>query len=197
MYEYIHGDLAELNPSYVVIDAAGVGFFVNISLHTYSALSALSNNSHCKLFVHHIIREDAHLLFGFADRQERELFRLLISVSGIGANTARLILSSLSPEETKKAIASQNITLLKSIKGIGLKTAERIVVDLKDKMNIGVLSGEQVTGMTHGQTKAEALAGLVTLGFAKTVAEKTIDQIIKDTPNITVEQLVKESLKRL
>jgi Holliday junction DNA helicase RuvA len=193
MYEFISGQLTELNPTYAVVESHGLGFVINISLQTYSALEG---KREAMLYLHQVIREDAHLLFGFSQKDERELFRQLISVSGVGANTSRVILSSLSANEIKTAIIKSDVDTLKRIKGIGLKTAQRIVVDLKDKL--GKVGAEQEIFFTQNNTlKQEALSALVMLGFAKGIAEKTIAQILKQNPNQTVESLIKEALKGL
>jgi holliday junction DNA helicase RuvA len=196
MFEYISGDLIEINPSYVIIDAGGIGYFINISLSSYSLITREQKGKMVKLFVHQVIREDAHVMFGFFDVNERSLFRQLISVSGIGANTARVILSSLSADEIRQAIVSANVTVLKNIKGIGAKTAERIIVDLKDKM---AKDSSITANVFHvfSAIKEEAMSALLTLGFPKSTAEKIVDKIIQESPNIAVEGLVKEALKRL
>ncbi len=191
MYEFISGKLVEMNPTYAVIETGGVGYLINISLQTFAILEG---KTEAMLHLHQVVREDAHLLFGFAERQERELFRQLISVSGVGANTARIILSSLSPVELERAIVVGDIDTLKRIKGIGLKTAQRIVVDLKDKIAKG--SPEpQIFAPVNNTLKQEALSALVMLGFTKSIAEKIIDQIVKRQPEISVEALVKQALK--
>ncbi|TSA30435.1 MAG: Holliday junction branch migration protein RuvA [Bacteroidetes bacterium] len=193
MYDYIKGKLTERNPAFAVIEANGVGYLLNISLHTYTQL----REEHCRLFVHLVVREDALILFGFADREERELFRQLISVSGVGANTARLILSSLSPGEVIQAIGTANVPLLQKIKGIGAKTAQRIVVDLKDKVAKGLVSHEKL-GFLHNTNQEEALSGLIILGFPKMLAEKTLSKIIqKEGTDVSVEELIKLALKML
>lgn len=194
MYEYIVGTLEEITPTHAVVDNGGVGYFVNISLQTYATIEGKKD---AKLFVHQVVREDAHLLFGFATIQEREMFRLLISVSGVGANTARLILSSLSVVEVQAAISTENINLIKQVKGIGLKTAQRIIVDLKDKMGGVEISATQIFSSANNTVKQEALSALVMLGFAKVTADKVLDQIIKTEDNLTVEGLIKSALKRL
>lgn len=194
MYEYIVGKLEEVTPTSAIVESSGVGYYINISLQTYSAIDG---KKEIKLFLHQVVREDAHLLYGFASAQERELFRLLISVSGVGANTARLILSSLSVPEIQTAIATENINLIKQVKGIGLKTAQRIIVDLKDKVTaVSGFSSEIVSGVNN-TSKQEALSALVMLGFAKVAAEKVLDQVIKSEGNLPVEGLIKMSLKRL
>ncbi|MBI4648837.1 MAG: Holliday junction branch migration protein RuvA [Bacteroidia bacterium] len=193
MYDNISGKIVELGPSHLVLECSGIGYFINISLHSYSALA---NKPDAKLYIHQIIREDAHLLFGFAEKKERELFRYLISVSGIGAATARMMLSALSPEEINSAIISQNVGLLKSIKGIGSKTAERVIVELKDKLG-KIETGREFYMYQDNTVKNEALSALVMLGFAKGQVEKVIGKIISENNQITIEDLVKEALKRL
>ena len=193
MYEFISGKLVELSPAYAVIEAGGIGYQINISLNTFALLEG---KSEATLYLHLVVREDAHLLYGFVAKEERELFRHLISVSGVGANTARVILSSLSPTEITQAIAQGDVNLLKQIKGIGLKTAQRIVVDLKDKIAKG--SAEQeIFAQSNNTIREEALSALVMLGFTKAVAEKTISQILKNSPNQTVEGIIKDALKGL
>jgi Holliday junction DNA helicase RuvA len=193
MYEYIEGKIIEKTPTFMVIEAGNVGYFINISLNTFTRLS---DKEQCRLFLHQIIRDDAHLLFGFIDKQEREIFRYLISVSGIGANTARLILSSLTPDDIVKAINEGNVYLLKSIKGIGIKTAQRIIVDLKGK--VGKEAELTEIFMTESNTiQEESLSALVHLGFTKSGVDKVIRQILAEKKNLTVEEVVKEALKRL
>ena len=192
MYEYLKGKLVEKNPAYAIIDCGGVGYFVNITLHTYTDLSDKEN---CKLFTHFIVREDANILYGFSDKFERDVFRSLINVSGVGASTARMILSALSSNEVIDAIARGDVNMLKSVKGIGLKSAQRIIVDLKGKLEI---QGDEagILSFAHNSLKEEALSGLVVLGFSKQMAEKGIDKAIKAQPDIErVEQLIKEVLK--
>ena len=194
MYEYIQGSVAELAPAYAVIDAGGVGYFLNISLQTYSEIE---NAASAKLYVHHIVREDAHLLYGFASKRERELFRLLISVSGVGGNTARMILSTYSTSELQNIIATGNAVLLKNVKGLGLKTAQKIIVELNGKMlDLSDVESSAVVQKDNA-VYDEALAALVMLGFAKTASEKTLRQILKESPSITVEDAVRDALKRL
>jgi Holliday junction DNA helicase RuvA len=193
MYEYIEGKIIEKTPTFIVIEAGNVGYFINISLNTFTRLT---EKNQCRLFMHQIIRDDAHLLFGFIDKREREIFRHLISVSGIGANTARLILSSLTPDDIVKAINEGNVFLLKSIKGIGIKTAQRIIVDLKGK--VGKEAEMTEIFMTESNTiQEESLSALVHLGFTKSVVDKVIRQILVDKKDLTVEEVVKEALKRL
>lgn len=193
MYEYLKGKVVELNPSFAVVDVSDIGYFVNISLNTYSKLE---NNSNTVLFVHQVLREDVNLLFGFFDKEEREIFRLLISVSGIGANTARVMLSSLTTDEIRKSILEGDVNLLKSIKGIGLKTAQRVIIDLKDK--IGKIStNEEFSFIENNTVKEESLSALVMLGFNKKAAEKAVDSILKKEKLINVEELIKKSLKIL
>lgn len=200
MIEYIRGELAELSPATAIIDCNGVGYAANISLNTYSAIQG---KKECKLYIYEAIREDAYVLFGFASKQERELFLLLISVSGIGGNTARMILSALSPAELVNVISTENAHLLKSVKGIGLKTAQRIIVDLKDKIKTGAVATD-AAGTTssllpaaNAQVQEEALAALTMLGFATAPSQKVVLAILKEDPNAAVEQVIKLALKRL
>lgn len=195
MYDYISGKLAFKCPAYVVIDAGGVGFHINISLHTFSQLSVNENN--CKLFTWLHVKEDAHTLYGFAEEGERRLFLHLISVSGIGANTGRMMLSSITPTEIQQAIIKGDVPLIQRIKGIGPKSAQRIVLELQDKLR---KEGPDslITVPANHTVKEEALSALVMLGFAKIAAEKVIDQIVKkDEENLTVEKLIKIALKNL
>jgi holliday junction DNA helicase RuvA len=170
MYEYISGNITGLTPANLIIDNGGMGYFVNISLNTYSLLSGKKSSL---LYLHQVVREDAHLLFGFADRSERELFRQLITVSGIGANTARVMLSSLSPPEIRRAISGGNVDVLKGVKGIGLKSAQRIIVDLKDKLGKTTESGD-IFAAPDNTIREESLSALVMLGFPKNAVEKVI-----------------------
>ncbi len=194
MIAFIEGSLEEKNPAYVVVNCHGMGYLLHISLHTYSRLP---DRGVVKIFAHQVIREDAHLLFGFADEEERELFRLLISVSGVGPNTARMVLSSMSPAEVKSAIVSNNASMLQSIKGIGAKSAQRIVVDLRDRLEKeGVFKDENLV-FTNNTMHEEALSALVMLGFAKNAAQKALAAILKKKQGapVTTEELVKEALK--
>jgi Holliday junction DNA helicase RuvA len=191
MYEYIKGSIVDLSPAGVVIETADIGYFVRISLVTYSELNG---NGNAKLYLHQIIREDAHILFGFYGKDERELFRLLISVNGIGSNTAMMMLSTYKPEELQNAILTENVGLLKNIKGIGIKTAQRVIIDLKDK--IGKLPAGDLT-IAAGITpiRSEAVTALELLGFNKKAVEKLVDQILADQSGISVESLIKLALK--
>ena len=193
MYEYIQGPVSQINPAQVVIETNGVGYAIHISLNTFSALHSLTE---ARVYTHLIVREDAHLLFGFATISERELFRSLLSVNGVGAATAMMMLSSLSPEEISAAIAHENINLLKSVKGIGLKTAQRIVIDLKDKI-VKVPMGGQILIQADNTIQNEALSALVMLGFARKDAEKAVAAILADQPGTKVENVIKQALKRL
>lgn len=197
MIEYIKGEIAEVAPAMVVIDCNGVGYGLNISLNTYSAIQ---NQPNAKLYVYEAIREDAYVLYGFATKQERELFLLLISVSGIGGNTARMILSALSPTELCSVISSGNDKLLKTVKGIGLKTAQRIIVDLKDKIaasGMETVSGEMFAAAAHSEVHEEAVAALTMLGFAQAPSQKVVTAILKEEPDAVVEKVIKLALKRL
>jgi Holliday junction DNA helicase RuvA len=194
MYAYIDGKLTFKNPAYVVVEAGGVGYHINISLNTYSSLG---DAERCKLYTWLHVKEDAHTLYGFADEGERRLFLHLISVSGIGPNTGRMILSSITPVEIQTAIVKADYPLIQRIKGLGLKTAQRLVLELQDKLKKeGVDS--LISMPQHNTVKDEALSALVMLGFAKQTAEKTIDQILKTTEGtLSVEQLIKQALKNL
>lgn len=194
MYDYIKGNVAELTPTYVVLDNHGVGYMINISLNSFNALQHQEDVA--KVYVYEAIREDAHLLYGFTERRERELFLLLISVSGVGANTARMILSSLTPSDLEQTIASENVGILKSVKGIGAKTAERIIVDLKDKIKLSndtLLDKSQVTSEVFD----EAMSALVMLGFTKQMSQKALKKLFTAEPTITVEQAIKKALKMM
>lgn len=194
MYDYIKGNVAELTPTYVVLDNNGVGYMINISLNSFNALQHQEDVA--KVYVYEAIREDAHLLFGFTERRERELFLLLISVSGVGANTARMILSSLTPSDLEQTITSENVGILKSVKGIGAKTAERIIVDLKDKIKLStdtLLDKSQVTSEVFD----EAMSALVMLGFTKQMSQKALKKLFTAEPTITVEQAIKKALKMM
>ncbi|MBO7522395.1 MAG: Holliday junction branch migration protein RuvA [Bacteroidales bacterium] len=193
MIDYIIGTITKIYPTFVVVETGGIGYFANISLNTFSKLE---KQKECKLFVHEIIREDSHTLYGFADEQERDLYRLLISVNGVGPSTANVMLSSLSVDEIKMAISESNVNVLKGIKGIGLKTAQRIVVDLKDKVDKQGLSGE-LFGFADNTNRDEALSALVMLGFNKSAVTKVLDNIIKKENGLSVEELIKRSLKNL
>lgn len=192
MYEYISGSVAELGPTYAVIDAAGVGYYLNISLETYSAIEHAAQT---KLFVHYVVREDAQLLYGFATKVERELFRLLLGVSGVGGNTARTILSTYSPAELQNIISSGNAVLLKNVKGLGLKTAQKIIVELSGKLT-GLETGS--AGIARNDERSdEALAALAMLGFNKSAAEKALRSVLRTAPDASTEELVRMALKEL
>lgn len=185
--------MVEKLPTEVVIDCNGVGYQVNISLHTYSLLPQSEN---VKLFTHLLIKEDAHTLFGFMEKSEKELFKLLISVSGIGAGTARTMLSSLNPKQVINAIGSGDVATIQSVKGIGAKTAQRVILDLKDKV-LKLYDIEEVSVSDYNTNKDEALSALEVLGFNKKMAEKAIDKIVKETPDANAETIIKQALKNL
>jgi holliday junction DNA helicase RuvA len=193
MYEFIAGEIAVLTPAQVIVEAGGVGFAIHISLSTYTALNGLSR---VKIFTHFIVREDAHLLYGFATRAERELFRNLLSVNGVGAATALMMLSSLSSDEIVSAISTDNVNTLKSVKGIGLKTAQRIIIELKDKI-VKVAAAGQILIPLGNTVQDEALSALVMLGFARKDAEKAVVNILKEQPGLSIEMVIKHALKRL
>lgn len=196
MIEYIKGDIAEITPAMAVIDCNGMGYGINISLNTYSAIQ---NQRNTKLYIYEAIREDAYVLYGFSTKQERELFLLLISVSGIGGNTARMILSALSPSELCGVISSGNDKLLKTVKGIGLKTAQRIIVDLKDKIATSGMEtvNNQMFTAANSEIHDEAVAALTMLGFAQAASQKVVAAILKEEPSAAVEKVIKLALKRL
>lgn len=200
MIEYIKGELTELTPATAVVECGGVGFLLNISLNAYSAIQG---KKEAKLYAYEAITEDAHTLYGFADRQERELFLQLLSVSGVGGNTARMIISAFTPKELCNVISTGNERMLKSVKGIGLKTAQRIIVDLKDKIGgftttaaaAASLGGSMVS--MSSQVMDEAVSALTMLGFQSAASQKVVMAILKETPEATVEAVIKEALKRL
>jgi len=193
MIDYIKGAVTQITPTFLTIETGGIGYMVNISLTTFSKLEG---KSEFKILIHEVIREDTHQLFGFADNDEREIFRLLISVTGVGANTARMMLSSLNPAEIEKSIAGSDVNTLKSVKGIGLKTAQRIIVDLKDKIGKQAGTGE-IFAFENNTRRDEALSALVMLGFAKSAVTKVLDNIVRAEKNLTVEELIKKALKNL
>jgi len=194
MYSFIEGKIADLNPTTAVLDVRGIGYSINISLNTYTQIQGKES---CRLHTHLVVREDALILYGFADASEKHVFQQLISVSGVGPNTARLILSSLSSSEVAEAIASENVKLLQSIKGIGGKSALRIIIDLKDKIMKDLPAGENIIS-SHNTNKHEALSALVMLGFNRPVADKALDQVIKANGGaLPVDQLIKHALKIL
>ncbi|MCR4918576.1 MAG: Holliday junction branch migration protein RuvA [Prevotella sp.] len=199
MIEYIHGHLAELQPTLAVIEAAGVGFAINITLGTYSALQGKDD---VKAYIYEVLREDSHLLYGFATKKERELFALLVTVPGVGASTARMVLSSMSVQELCAAISTGNERLIKQIKGIGLKTAQRIIVDLRDKIvSLGIATEIPAGGMVeepvNNAVKDEAVAALTMLGFSPAPTQKVVLEILKSQPDLPVEQVIKLALKQI
>ena len=193
MYEFITGEIVEKTPTYVILETGNVGYYINISLYTYTLLPGQNPS---QLFIHQIVREDAHILFGFISREEREVFRQLISVSGIGANTARLILSSLGPTEIEQAINEENVAVLQGIKGIGVKSAQRIIIDLKGKIS-GRSEKDQLFSKLSNTLRDQALSALVNLGFTRKAVEKVLDQILRGDDEPSVEELIKEALKKL
>lgn len=196
MYSYIKGELTEINPTQAIIENNGIGYELQISLQTFTEIQSLRE---VMLYIHHHLREDVELWYGFATKEERNIFRMLIEVSGIGPNTARMMLSSMSSTEIKTAIVSGDVNRIKSIKGIGLKTAQRVIIDLKDKISKG---GDDTAANIFAQENKsanmeEALSALVMLGFAKAAADKVLKAVYKENPNYTLEELIKFSLKRL
>ncbi|MDR2057354.1 MAG: Holliday junction branch migration protein RuvA [Dysgonamonadaceae bacterium] len=194
MLDYIKGEIIELTPASVVIEVGEIGYVTHISLNTYSSLTGQKKT---KLYVYEAIREDAHQLFGFSEKRERELFLLLISVSGVGTNTARMVLSSLAFYELEGIIASGNAAMLKTVKGIGSKTAERIIIDLKDKIKTNAGQQTQIQDTSVSETANEAISALVMLGFNQPASQKVVNKITKENPGLTVEQLIKNALKML
>jgi Holliday junction DNA helicase RuvA len=193
MIDYIKGSITQITPTFITLETGGIGYFINVSITTFSKLEG---KKEFKVLVHEVIREDSHQLFGFADSAERDIFRLLISVSGVGANTARMMLSSLTPDEIEKAIIGSDVNILKSVKGIGLKTAQRIIVDLKDKLGKQAGNGE-IFAFADNTKREEALSALVMLGFAKSAVSKLLDKIVREEKNLTVEDMIKKALKNL
>ena len=196
MIDYIKGEITNLTPTYCVLETCGVGYMLNISLVTFSELQNLSS---ARLFVYENIREDAHTLYGFFEEEERNIFLLLISVSGIGANTARMIQSSFSPAELKEAISTGNVNAIKSVKGIGLKSAQRIIVDLKDKVNKSNEGGDLplIEVAANNEKIHEAVAALVMLGFQQQTSQKTVDKIVKEEPQLEVAKIIKKALSMI
>lgn len=193
MITHIQGKLTEKNPTHVVIDCNGVGYMINISLHTFSKIPDAEN---LKLYTHLQVKEDSHTLFGFSSIAEREIFRLLISVSGVGASTARTMLSSLTPKQVREGIATGDVALIQSIKGIGAKTAQRVILDLKDKI-LKIYDIDEVSPVQGNTNKDEALSALEVLGFAKKPAERAVDKFLATQPDADVETIIKQALKNL
>lgn len=193
MITQLQGQLVEKNLTDVVVDCAGVGYFVEISLHTYSLIP---EGEHIKLYTYLLVREDAHRLFGFMEKSEREVFKLLLTVSGIGANTARTMLSSLDPSQIAQAIANGDVRTIQSVKGIGTKTAQRVILDLRDKI-IRVLDDPQISVLPSNRGREEALSALETLGYLRKQAQAVVDKILTSQPDASTEKLIKEALKQL
>ena len=194
MYYYITGSLIESTPTEAVIENNGIGYKLQISLQTYSDIQGLNE---AKLYIYHHLREDIELWYGFFSKEERNIFLMLIEVNGIGPNTARMMLSSLTPEELKTAIIAEDVNKIKSVKGIGLTTAQRVIIDLKDKIIKGGAQSDALFPGESSKNKEEALSALVLLGFSKSAADKVISEILKEKPSTTLEELIKFSLKRL
>ena len=193
MIEHIKGKLVEKNPTNVIIDCNGIGYDINISLNTFSKIPDEEN---LKLFTHFVVREDAQLLYGFYEKEERDIFRMLISVNGVGVNTARVILSTLTPSQAQEAILTENVDQLKAVKGIGAKTAQRIILDLRDKIGKNIEISD-ISLPKHNSNKEEALSALDVLGFTRKQSTKVIDKFLRNEPGLTVEELIKSALKVL
>jgi Holliday junction DNA helicase RuvA len=193
MINHLKGKLVEKYPTHVVIECNGVGYFVNISLHTYSKIH---DSEQVLLFTHLQIKEDAHTLFGFAEQSEREIFRLLLSVSGIGSSIARTMLSSMEPTQIRDAIANGNVPVIQAIKGIGAKTAQRVILDLKDKI-LKIYGIDEVSHISNNTNKDEALSALEVLGFVRKQAERVVDKVLAQDPSLSVENIIKQTLKNL
>ena len=191
MYEYIEGEFVEKSPAHLIVQAGHLAYYIHISVFTYSQVSSQTSG---RIYLHFVVREDAQILYGFGGREEREIFRMLISVSGVGANTSRLILSSLSPDEISQAILAGNVSILQGIKGIGAKSAQRIIIDLKDKLGKGAGIDELFFSQDN-TSRDEALSALVALGFPKKTIEKTVTRILSEQPELSVEEVVKAALK--
>lgn len=194
MYEYIKGEIVELSPSKAIIESSGIGFFINISINTFEKIK---EQKEVKIYIHQIIKEDSHDFFGFAEKSEREIFRQLISVSGIGANTARLMLSAMRPEKIVESIVNSDVDALKNIKGIGIKTAQRIIVDLKDKFTKDKFSDILPFDNINNSNANESIAALTMLGFNKKATEETVYKITKLNHDLSVEQIVKDAIKAM
>jgi Holliday junction DNA helicase RuvA len=193
MIEHLSGKLIEKHPTHLVVECAGVGYFVNISLHTFSALA---DAEQLHIYTHLQIREDAHTLYGFSTRAEREIFRLLISVSGVGSSIARTMLSSMTPSQIRDAIASADVPSIQAVKGIGAKTAQRVILDLKDKV-LKIYDLDEVSHKTNNTNKDEALSALEVLGFTRKQSEKVVDTVLRQDPSLSVEGIIKLALKNL
>jgi holliday junction DNA helicase RuvA len=193
MIHHLTGKLVEKNPTHIIVECGGVGYFVNISLNTFSKLPG---EEHVKIYTHLQVKEDAHTLFGFAERSEREIFRLLLSVSGIGSSTARTMLSSLSPLQVRDAIAHGDVATIQGIKGIGAKTAQRVILDLRDKV-LHVQEMDELSPISNNTNKEEALSALEVLGFVRRQAEKVVDKVISQDASLSVENIIKRALKNL
>ena len=195
MYDYIKGDIVEITPTEVILECCGIGYSIMISLQTYDALKS---SSEAKVYIHHHIREDEEQFYGFATKNERELFKLLISVSGVGVGSARMMLSSLTDEEIRNAILSEDVRTIKSIKGIGMKTAQRLILDLKDKIVKGAgVEAAEITVPTKNHNIDEATTALLNLGFSKININKILPEILKESPDASIETIIREGLKRL
>ena len=193
MIEHLNGRLIEKSPTHLVVECNGVGYFLNISLHTFSQLT---DDENLKIYTHLLVREDSHTLYGFLEKSEREIFRLLLSVSGIGSSTARTMLSSMSPAQIREAIATGNVAAIQAIKGIGAKTAQRVILDLKDKI-LKVYDIDEVSPQTNNTSKEEALSALEVLGFTRRQSEKVVDRVITQDSSLSVENIIKQALKNL
>ncbi len=193
MITYIKGKLVEKSPTYLVVESGGIGYFINISLNTFAQIGEEEN---ILVYTHLQIKEDSHTLYGFAQKSEREIFRLLISVSGIGSNIARTMLSSLSPVQIRDAIASADVAIIQGVKGIGAKTAQRVILDLKDKV-LKIYQIDEVSSNSNNTNKEEALSALEVLGFTKRQSEKVVDKVINQDTSLSVEDIIKQTLKNL
>ena len=193
MITHLKGKLVEKTPTYLIVECGGIGYFVNISLHTFSQIKEEEN---ILIYTHLQIKEDSHTLFGFAQKSEREIFRLLISVSGIGSNIARTMLSSLSPVQVRDAIASGEVAIIQGVKGIGTKTAQRVILDLKDKV-LKIYNIDEVSSNSNNTNKEEALSALEVLGFTKRQSEKVVDKVLNQNTSLSVEDIIKQTLKNL